>query len=83
MSGDGGRGVVSLINHGPAIAFMVHLRLVDSDGVDMGGIVWADNFLTLWPGETLSISVEYPVTTQPMLVTETWNDLVGAATPVH
>jgi len=41
------------------LAFMVHLRLVKSDGEDVVPTFFADNFVSLLPGESRTIGVRY------------------------
>jgi exo-1,4-beta-D-glucosaminidase len=57
-SGSGGLKVV-LNNKATVPAFFVRLNLVDSAGEDINPVFWSDNYVTLWPGETLELDVSY------------------------
>ncbi|KAJ2905110.1 hypothetical protein MKZ38_006356 [Zalerion maritima] len=53
---DMGRSVV-LENKGSVPAVFVRLGLVDEEGEDVLPVRWGDNYVTLWPGETLEIQL--------------------------
>jgi exo-1,4-beta-D-glucosaminidase len=57
--GDG--AVVSIQNAGRALAFQVHLRLIDSStGDELLPVYWEDNYIALMPGERREIRVSSP-----------------------
>ena len=53
---------VTVSNPTKTLAFMVHLRLVKSDGEDVVPTFFDDNFVSLLPGESRMIGVRYRVT---------------------
>jgi exo-1,4-beta-D-glucosaminidase len=61
--GDGaeGRARVRVENVGGALAFQVHLKLVDAKtGEELLPVYWEDNYFALFPGETRELTVGYP-----------------------
>lgn len=48
---------VTLENKSDVPAFFVSLNLVDADGSDVVPVLWSDNYVTLWPKETLKLTV--------------------------
>jgi exo-1,4-beta-D-glucosaminidase len=50
---------LTVSNPGKILAFMVHLRLVRSDGEDVVPAFFDDNFISLLPGESRAIGVRY------------------------
>ena len=51
----------SVENTGTALAFQVHLKLVDAEsGDELLPVFWDDNYFELLPGETRAIRVAYP-----------------------
>ncbi|ATY64671.1 Glycoside hydrolase [Cordyceps militaris] len=48
---------VTLENRSGVPAFFVSLNLVDAAGVDVLPVLWSDNYVTLWPKETLTLTV--------------------------
>ncbi|OIW34662.1 glycoside hydrolase family 2 protein [Coniochaeta ligniaria NRRL 30616] len=58
LPGSGGLKVV-LSNKATVPAFFVRANLVDSAGEDVNPVFWSDNYVTLWPGETLELDVSY------------------------
>jgi exo-1,4-beta-D-glucosaminidase len=50
---------MTIANPGKTVAFMVHARLVKSDGDDVVPAFFDDNFVSLLPGESRSIGVRY------------------------
>ncbi len=69
-----------------AVAFQVRLRLRDANAApsdqDVLPIEWSDNYMTLLPGETQAVSAVYlttSVSAAPVVVVETYNDLVTCA----
>ena len=50
---------LTVSNPAKTVAFMVHLRLVKSDGEDVVPALFDDNFVSLLPGESRTIGVRY------------------------
>jgi exo-1,4-beta-D-glucosaminidase len=50
---------LTVSNLAKTLAFMVHLRLVKSDGEDVVPVFFDDNFVSLLPGESRTIGVRY------------------------
>jgi exo-1,4-beta-D-glucosaminidase len=50
---------VSIENTGKALAFQVHLKLVDASGTELLPVYWDDNYFALIPGEKREIRVAY------------------------
>jgi len=50
---------VTVSNPTKTVAFMVHLRLIKSDGDDIVPAFFDDNFVSLLPGESRTIAVRY------------------------
>lgn len=48
---------VTLKNDAEVPAFFIRLNLVDSSGDDVVPVMWTDNYVTLWPKETLTLQV--------------------------
>ncbi|TQV96748.1 glycosyl hydrolase [Cordyceps javanica] len=48
---------VTLENTSGVPAFFVSLNLVDGAGADVTPVLWSDNYVTLWPNETLRLTV--------------------------
>jgi exo-1,4-beta-D-glucosaminidase len=46
---------VTLENTAAVPAFFVSLNLVDKDGRDVLPVTWEDNYVTLWPGESMTL----------------------------
>lgn len=51
---------VHLANPGPGIAFFVRVAALDAAGRLQDGALWSDNYLTLRPGETRTITCTLP-----------------------
>jgi exo-1,4-beta-D-glucosaminidase len=60
----GGNALITLENESDVPAFFLRLNALDSSSKSGGGeiapIFWSDNYVTLFPHETLELSVEYP-----------------------
>lgn len=56
-AGGDGKWKVVLENRAEVPAFFVRLNLVDGGGADVVPVFWSDNYVTLWPGETLELEV--------------------------
>lgn len=71
---------LTLKNMGKVVAFMVHARLVDAKGDDIVPVFWSDNYVSLLPGESRTISAEYsgtvPRTKQTSERIDGWNVVV-------
>jgi len=85
LKSDGGKGAanVTVRNPSKSIAFMVHLRLTrGKGGEDVVPIFWEDNYFSLLPGESRSVSGRYDLSAlngkDPVLVVDGWN--VASAT---
>ncbi|KAF2685107.1 glycoside hydrolase family 2 protein [Lentithecium fluviatile CBS 122367] len=50
---------VVLENTSKVPAVFISLSLVDGAGEDIVPVMWEDNYVTLWPGEKLELSVQY------------------------
>jgi exo-1,4-beta-D-glucosaminidase len=60
-----GGTIVSIENAGEALAFQVHLKLVDSStGEELLPVFWDDNYIALMPGERRDIRVTSPLSTK-------------------
>ena len=51
---------VSLINISDRLAFFVELRLVDATGADVLPVLWSDNYVSLFPGDVMSLRATSP-----------------------
>ena len=59
-AGSGSSLKITLQNTADVPAFFVRLNLVDANGEDVVPVFWSDNYVTLWPNESLELTVEYP-----------------------
>lgn len=57
-AGEEGAYTITLENESTVPAFFIRLNLVDTHGNDVNPVTWSDNYLTLWPGETLKVTVK-------------------------
>ncbi|KAH7305888.1 glycoside hydrolase family 2 protein [Stachybotrys elegans] len=48
---------ITLENEATVPAFFIRMNLVDGEGRDVNPVIWSDNYLTLWPGERLEVTV--------------------------
>ena len=66
---------VTVANTGRALAFQVHLELIDpATGAEILPVYWDDNYFELLPGEERGISVSTARTTvRPRVTAEAWN----------
>jgi exo-1,4-beta-D-glucosaminidase len=75
---------ITLKNTGRVVAFMVRARLVDARGDDIVPVFWSDNYVSLLPGESRTISAEYsgtvPSGKEPADRIDGWN-LAAAPSP--
>lgn len=78
-----GSAVVSVTNTGRALAFQVHLRLVErGSGRELLPVFWDDNYFELFPGEKREVRVAYPRGREAVplvLEAEAWNAARTAA----
>ncbi|KAG9255630.1 exo-beta-D-glucosaminidase [Emericellopsis atlantica] len=54
----GGTWSVTLEHTSGGPAFFVRLNLLDEQGEDVNPVLWSDNYVTLWPGESMVLEVE-------------------------
>ncbi len=54
-----GHARVTLTNTGKAVAFFLRLRVVGGDGAEALPVLWDDNYISLMPGESRSLSASY------------------------
>ncbi len=52
-----GSSTLLLENKSALPAFFISLNLVDSAGADVNPVRWSDNFVTLFPNESLEVTV--------------------------
>src|SRR5882672_1506698 len=52
-----GSATVELANPSTSIAFMMRLHLVDASGNDVVPVFWSDNYVSLLPGESRTVTV--------------------------
>jgi exo-1,4-beta-D-glucosaminidase len=61
----------------PAPAFFVDLHVVDTAGAPVLPVHWSDNELTLWPGESFTLTATYDTWalrgTRPQVRVSGWN----------
>jgi exo-1,4-beta-D-glucosaminidase len=50
---------VQLENMAKVPAYLVRLELQDNEGADVTPAFWSDNYVTLWPGENMSVTVQW------------------------
>ncbi|KAK4119767.1 glycoside hydrolase family 2 protein [Parathielavia appendiculata] len=51
---------ITLENKSAVPAFFVSLKLVDYQGRDVLPVTWDDNYVTVWPGESLAVQAKAP-----------------------
>ncbi len=69
---------LTVTNTGDAVAFMVHARVTrGAGGEDLTPIFWTDNYFSLLPGETQTVSAKFEQPAAgapaPVLVMDGWN----------
>ena len=57
---DGSSVSVHLGNSTDALAFFVELRVVDGDGNSILPVLWDDNYVSVLPGESRSLTARFP-----------------------
>jgi exo-1,4-beta-D-glucosaminidase len=74
-SGGGDAIRVTVANTGRALAFQVHLQLIDpATGLEILPVYWEDNYFELLPREERTLSVSFPRTSsRPRVIAEAWN----------
>ena len=50
---------VQLENKSKVPAVFLRLNAISSDGAEVAPVLWSDNYVTLWPGEKLVVSVGF------------------------
>jgi len=78
QQGNGGSIQVSIKNPAKSLAFMVHLRLTQGKGgEDVVPIFWEDNYFSLLPGESRTVTGNYELPSlngkEPTLAVDGWN----------
>jgi exo-1,4-beta-D-glucosaminidase len=69
-----GRNVVRIENSGTALAFQVHLKLVDPrSDAEYLPVFWDDNYFALFPGERREIGVTHKGGSGASVEAEAWN----------
>lgn len=63
-----GSATIQLENKSKVPAFFVRMELQDGEGADVVPAIWTDNYVTLWPGEKLSVSVSWGSTPGKVVV---------------
>ncbi len=73
-SDDGNRVTVELENPGEKIAFCVELLIVDVAGTPTVPVFWQDNFISLLPHESRTLTCTFPRSVEkPTLIVRGWN----------
>ena len=73
--------LVTVTNTGKALAFQVHLKMVDASGDEPTPVFWEDNYFELFPGEKRAIRVAHSDKVKPAALTveaSAWNAPAGA-----
>ncbi len=80
MRGEGGEEVITITLTVPssstAVSFFQHLSIKQSEhGEPVVPVVWSDNDITLWPGESRTVSARIKAigTTMPVVEVSGWN----------
>jgi len=67
---------VTLTNPGKTVAFFVRLQVVGSDGNEALPVLWSDNYVSLLPGETRTVTASYAsaaIHGAPRVIVSGWN----------
>jgi exo-1,4-beta-D-glucosaminidase len=76
-SGGSGRTTVTLTNPTKAIAFFLRLQVTGRRGEEALPVLWEDNYVTLLPGETRTLTATYRTRdlggAPPSVVVKGWN----------
>jgi exo-1,4-beta-D-glucosaminidase len=82
-----GSATVELANPSTSIAFMMRLHLVDASGNDVVPVFWSDNYVSLLPGESRTVTVDYGLVglggNLPRVLCDGWNVTSRAALYMH
>src|SRR5215813_8805859 len=82
-----GSATVELANLSKSVAFMTHLRLVDGKGNEVVPAFWSDNYVSLLPGESRTVTAKYSMDglagNVPKVICEGWNITSHDAMYVH
>jgi exo-1,4-beta-D-glucosaminidase len=79
FSGNAGTGTarVTLRNTGQSVAFFTRLQVTGKGGEEAVPVLWEDNYLSLLPGETRTVTATYRVRdlggAPPSVVVTGWN----------
>jgi exo-1,4-beta-D-glucosaminidase len=57
---DGNEVAVQLTNNSDALGFFVELRVVGADGSSILPVLWDDNYVSILPGESRSLTARFP-----------------------
>jgi exo-1,4-beta-D-glucosaminidase len=72
-----GQARVTLKNPGHSIAFFMRIQITGREDEEALPVLWEDNYVTLLPGETRTITATYRVrdlgSSPPRLVVTGWN----------
>ncbi|MFN2602550.1 MAG: sugar-binding domain-containing protein [Gemmatimonadaceae bacterium] len=71
-----GEATVSLRNSGKSIAFFIRLQVVGRDSEEALPVLWEDNYLSLLPGETRTLTAKYRLRdlhAPPRVIISGWN----------
>lgn len=68
-----GASRVMLKNEAEVPAFFIRLNLVDTDGNDIVPVLWSDNYVTLWPHESMELTVSYEASGGASVEASGWN----------
>ena len=77
LTGSGSSRTVTLQNKSNVPAFFIRLNLVDAGGEDVVPVLWSDNYVTLWPQESLELEVSYPEDTGDVSVEVSGRNVVS------
>ncbi|MBR6457926.1 MAG: alkaline phosphatase [Bacteroidales bacterium] len=73
---------VTLTNNSDVIAYQNILKAKDQDGELIPAVLWSDNFFSLLPGQSKTVSCTLPDGDRPASITmEGWNAVVRQAAP--
>ncbi|HEY1953726.1 MAG TPA: glycoside hydrolase family 2 protein, partial [Gemmatimonadaceae bacterium] len=76
-SGGAGQARVTLNNPGKSIAFFLRIQVTGKGGEEALPVLWEDNYLTLLPGETRTVTATYPLNqlggAAPTVLVTGWN----------
>lgn len=68
-----GSSTVTLKNQASVPAFFIRLNLVDNEGNDVVPVMWSDNYVTLWPHETMELTVSHNAPGSASVEASGWN----------